>query len=262
MTQFEWAILARIRAKVDFFVRQLSQSFWFLYFCRAMVKRVFLVIALSVCVLLGFSQKSNFGGGLFFGNTFSGMSADNIPGYWKAGITTGLFGHIKVVDNPDVRMLVQMDMAFTMKGTRTKPNFHAEGLARKDKAALTLGYLEFPLTVRLRFNNMKTENDGVWLDFGPSIGFLLYQKTVQRHHVSSPAGTSSWGDVWDDYFDLSRFEFSFLAGITYVFKRHHGISFRFSHSILPIGTPEYEVTSGLLKKHYNSAFYLMYSFQF
>jgi hypothetical protein len=54
--------------------------------------------------------------------------------------------------------------------------------------------------------------------------------------------------VWDDYFDLSRFEFSFLAGITYVFKRHHGISFRFSHSILPIGTPEYEVTSGILKK--------------
>jgi hypothetical protein len=42
------------------------------------------------------------------------MSADNIPGYWKAGITTGLFGHIKVVDNPDVRMLLQMDMAFTM----------------------------------------------------------------------------------------------------------------------------------------------------
>ena len=89
MTQFEWAILARIRAKVDFFVHQLSQSFWFLYFCRAMVKRVFLVIVLSLNVLLGFSQKSNFGGGLFFGNTFSGMSADNIPGYWKAGITTG-----------------------------------------------------------------------------------------------------------------------------------------------------------------------------
>ncbi len=62
-----------------------------------MVKRVFLVIVLSLNVLLGFSQKSNFGGGLFFGNTFSGMSADNIPGYWKAGITTGLFGHIKPV---------------------------------------------------------------------------------------------------------------------------------------------------------------------
>ena len=69
-----------------------------------MVKRVFLVIVLSLNVLLGFSQKSNFGGGLFFGNTFSGMSADNIPGYWKTGITTGLFGHIKVVDNPDVRI--------------------------------------------------------------------------------------------------------------------------------------------------------------
>ena len=224
-----------------------------------MVKRVFLVIALSVCVLLGFSQKSNFGGGLFFGNTFSGMSADNIPGYWKAGITTGLFGHIKVVDNPDVRMLLQMDMAFTMKGTRTKPNFSG---TTYDRFRLTLGYIEFPVLVRLRFNSMKADNDGFWLDFGPSIGFLLYQKTIQRHHVSTPAGTSSWGDVWDDYFDLSRFEFSFLAGITYVFKRHHGISFRFSHSILPIGTPEYEVTSGLLKKHYNSAFYLMYSFLF
>jgi hypothetical protein len=54
-----------------------------------MVKRVFLVYVLSQSVMFGFSQKSNFGGGLFFGNTFSGMSADNIPGYWKAGITTG-----------------------------------------------------------------------------------------------------------------------------------------------------------------------------
>ena len=100
--------------KIRFFCSSALPVLLFLYFCRAMVKRVFLVIALSVCVLLGFSQKSNFGGGLFFGNTFSSMSADNIPGYWKAGITTGLFGHIKVVDNPDVRMLVQMDMAFTM----------------------------------------------------------------------------------------------------------------------------------------------------
>jgi len=75
---------------------------------------IVLGFVLSLNVLLGFPQKLNFGGGLFFGNTFSGMSADNIPGYWKAGITTGLFGHIKVVDNPDARMLLQMDMAFTM----------------------------------------------------------------------------------------------------------------------------------------------------
>lgn len=227
-----------------------------------MAKRVFLVIVMSLNVLFGFTQKSNFGGGLFFGNTFSGMSADNIPGYWKAGITTGLFAHIKVVDNPDVRMLVQMDMAFTMKGTRTKPNFSAEGLARKDKVALSMGYIEFPLMVRLRFNNMKTENDGVWLDFGPSIGFLLYKNTIIHTHHTTGSGTGSYGLTSDDRLDFRKFDFSFMAGLSYVFKSHHGISFRFSHSILPIGTPEYGVTSGILMKHYNSAFYLVYSFQF
>lgn len=226
-----------------------------------MKKRVVLIIVLTVSILCVFAQKSYFGGGFVFGNTFSAMSADNIPGCWKTGITTGIFGHVKIVDDYKVRMLLQMDINFTMKGTRTKPNFGVEGLARIDKHSASLGYIEVPLLLRFRFNSIKTDNDGAWLDFGPSIGFLLYQRTVQRYHVSTPAGTSSWGDVWDDFYDLNRFEFAFHGGITYVFNRHHGISFRFSHSILPIGVPKWEVTSGLLKKHYNSTFYLMYSFQ-
>lgn len=226
-----------------------------------MMKRVSLIIVLTISILCGFAQNSYFGGGVVFGSTFSAMSADNIPGYWKIGITTGLFGNVKLVDNYNVRMLLQLDMNFTMKGTRSKPNFGVKGLARKGKHSTSLGYIEFPLLLRFRFNSIKTDNDGVWLDFGPSIGFLLYQRTVQRHHISTPAGTSSWSDVWDDYYYLNRFEFSFLAGITYVFKRHHGISFRYGHSILPIGVPKGEVTSGLLKKHYNSTFYLTYSYQ-
>ncbi|MBR6130283.1 MAG: PorT family protein [Bacteroidales bacterium] len=227
-----------------------------------MRNRLILIFALSLCFLQGFSQKSYFGGGVVFGNTFSAMSADNIPGCWKTGITAGLFGNVKLVDNYNVRMLLQLDMNFTIKGTRSKPNFGVKGLARKDKHSTSLGYIEFPLLLRFRFNSIKTDNDGVWLDLGPSIGFLLYQRTVQRHHISTPAGTGSWGDVWDDYYGLNRFEFSFLAGITYVFKRHHGLSLRFSHSLIPIGTPEQEVTTGILKKHYNSTFYFVYSFQF
>ena len=169
---------------------------------------------------------------------------------------------MKLVDNYNVRMLLQLDMNFTMKGTRSKPNFGVKGLARKDKHSTSLGYIEFPLLLRFRFNSIKTDNDGVWLDFGPAIGFLLYQRTVLRYHVGTPAGTASLGDVWDDYYDLNRFEFSFLAGLSYVFKRHHGLSLRFSHSLIPIGTPEQEVTTGILKKHYNSTFYFVYSFQF
>lgn len=206
-------------------------------------------------------KKNYFGGGFVLGKTFSAMSADNIPGYWKTGITAGLFGNVKLVDNYNARILLQMTMDFTMKGTRTKPNFGAKGLSRRDKQSTSLGYIEIPLLLRFRFNSIETDNDGVWLDFGPSISFLLYQKTVQRYHVGTSAGTSSLGNVSSDYYDLHLFEFSFLAGLTYIFKRHHGISFRYSHSILPIGTPEYEVTNGLLKKHHNSVFYLTYSYQ-
>ncbi len=227
-----------------------------------MLKRFIVILLWIIFYAPCFSQGTYFGGGLSVGNTFTGMSADNIPGYWKTGITAGLFGNVKLVDNYNVRMLLQMDMNFTMKGTRSKPNFGVEGLAHRDKHSTSLGYIEIPLLLRFRFNSIKTDNDGVWLDFGPSIGFLLYQRTVQRYHISAPTGTSSWGDVWDDFYDLNRFELSFLAGITYVFKRHHGISFRYSHSILPIGAPEYEVTIGVLKKYYNSAVYFMYSFQF
>ena len=110
-----------------------------------MKSRLILIFALNLCFLQGFSQKSNFGGGFLFGNTFSAMSADKIPGYWKTGLTAGLFGNVKLVDNYNVRMLLQMDMNFTMKGTRSKPNFGVKGLARKDKHSTSLGYIEFPL---------------------------------------------------------------------------------------------------------------------
>ena len=229
---------------------------------RTLGKHVILIITCYVCVMHGFSQKSNFSGGFSFGNTFSGISADNIPGYWKTGITTGLFGFVKVVDNPNVRMLVQMDMNFTMKGTRTKPKFSAIGYERKDKFVVSLGYIEFPILVRLRFNSIKTDNDGLWLDFGPTIGFLLYQQTHFHSHVNTGAGTGGYGFAWDDLHILKKFDFSLMTGLSYVFKRHHGLSLRFSHSLIPIGTPEVEVTTGLLKKYYNSTFYFVYSFQF
>ena len=221
--------------------------------------RVSLIIVLTISCLCVSAQNSYFGGGVVFGNTFSAMSADNIPGYWKTGITAGLFGNVKLVDNYNVRMLLQLDMNFTMKGTRTKPNFGAEGHYRRDKYSLSLGYIEFPLLVRLRFNSPKTSNDGLWLDIGPSVGFLLYQRTVQI--ITTHGGRGGMRYEWDDLYDLKRLEFALHGGITYVFKRHHGISFRFCHSILPIGTPDYEYTSGLLKKHYNSTFHFVYSFQ-
>lgn len=62
-----------------------------------MRNRVILIFALNLCFQQGFSQKSYFGGGVAFGNTFSAMSADNIPGYWKTGITAGLFGSVNLL---------------------------------------------------------------------------------------------------------------------------------------------------------------------
>ena len=223
------------------------------------VKCTILIVVFEISVVCTFAQKTDFGGGFTFGNTISAMSAENIQGFWKTGLTTGLFGHVKVVDKYKVRMLLQMDMNFTMKGTRTKPNFGAEGHYRRDKYSLSFGYIEFPLLVRLRFNSPKTSNDGLWLDIGPSVGFLLYQRTVQI--ITTHGGRGGMRYEWDDLYDLKRLEFALHGGITYVFKRHHGISFRFCHSILPIGTPDYEYTSGLLKKHYNSTFHFVYSFQ-
>ena len=189
------------------------------------MKCTILIVVFEISVVCTFAQKTDFGGGFTFGNTISAMSAENIPGFWKTGLTTGLFGHVKVVD----------------------------------KYSLSFGYIEFPLLVRLRFNSPKTSNDGLWLDIGPSVGFLLYQRTVQI--ITTHGGRGGMRYEWDDLYDLKRLEFALHGGITYVFKRHHGISFRFCHSILPIGTPDYEYTSGLLKKHYNSTFHFVYSFQ-
>ena len=227
-----------------------------------MGKRIILALTLCVCVLYGSSQKSNFGGGIVLGNNFSGMSADNIPGYWKAGIQVGIITYVKIVESPNVRMLLQMDVDFAMKGTRTKPNFYATGLARKDKYALSLGYIDIPIFLRMRFNDTKKSNDGLWFDFGPCFSFFLYQRTVARTHRSTQLGTGSYGMSLHDLYNFNRLDFSMTGGVSYIFKHHHGLAFRYSHSLLPAGTTKQEVTMGVFRKLYNSAFSMIYTWQF
>lgn len=53
-----------------------------------------------------------------------------------------------------------------------------------------------------------------------------------------------------------------LGGVSYIFKQHNGLAFRFSHSLLPTGTSKQEVTTGALRKPYNSAFGMIYTWQF
>lgn len=211
-----------------------------------------------ILILLIFSAPYSFaqrvyGGGVQVGGTLSAMSADNITGYWKAGFTTGLFAYVTVFDNSNTRMKLQMELNFTTKGTRTMPHFHDSGINRLENYILHLGYLEIPILARLRFNNISLYDDGLWLDFGPAIGILLDQREMYRIRDFFEAGSGK---------DFKSIDFSFQAGLTYAFKQHHGISIRFSHSLLPIGSPTMEITQGLLKRQYNSGFGLTYSYKF
>ena len=130
------------------------------------VKCTILIVVFEISVVCTFAQKTDFGGGFTFGNTISAMSAENIPGFWKTGLTTGLFGHVKVVDKYKVRMLLQMDMNFTMKGTRTKPNFGAEGHYRRDKYSLNIHCLLVTLNSLFWYDCVLTAPKPAMMDCG------------------------------------------------------------------------------------------------
>lgn len=197
--------------------------------------------------------NSHFKGGVRAGFTTSQISADNLSGFHKYGLTAGLF-----VNHPlssDQKWKVQVELDFTMKGShsfvtaRQQANNPSYG-----KYSLNLGYLEVPALIKWNFARNFTIKgkpilQGLELEFGPMFGVNIYQREKDMYGIIPGRPL------------FSRFELSAVGGLSCLFKEHHGVSLRYSNSVLPVRRPNWAV-NGYTKLQFNSVLLLTYSYQF
>lgn len=217
-----------------------------------------LLLSLLLTVSL-YAQRStavsNFKGGVRAGLTTTQISGDNLSGFHKLGACAGVFANIPLNDALDWKLQVEMD--FVMKGSHnfTRPHQVPNPTA---KYILNLGYVEVPVLLKWNFGKRITINGkpilhGFELEFGPAFGIKAYQN--ERDWTGTIPATVDNGRMF------RRFELSAMAGLSYMFKEHHGVSVRYSNSLIPVRVPNWAYDR-FTPKQFNSVILVSYYYQF
>ncbi len=216
------------------------------------MKKSLVVLFLLFAITLGaFAQRSttssNFKGGVRVGFTATQISGDDLVGFHKLGAYAGLYANYPLNDKGNLKL--QAEINFTMKGSHTYiPPKQTANITQK--YVLNLGYVEVPVLLRWRFARLTIRgNSDFEFELGPMFGVNLYQR--ERDLYGQIQGRPPF----------SRFELSALAGLSYMFNEHHGVSFRFSNSILRVRKPNWAVNRGV-KLQYNTVLMFSYFYQF
>ncbi len=215
------------------------------------MKRTLATIFLITCFVTLYGQRStafsNFRGGVRAGMTATQISGDDLMGFHQIGATDGLFATCPLNDRDNLKLQAEID--FTMKGSRnyTPPKQAANPSA---KYVLTLGYLEMPILLKWKFARITIMgNSDFEFEAGPVFGVNIFKKERDIYGIINGRP------------DFRTFEFSAMAGLSWMFNEHHGLSFRFANSLIPVRIPNWAI-SRRIKKQYNSVLMFSYFYQF
>lgn len=193
------------------------------------------------------TASSNFRGGIRAGMTATQISGDDLMGFHQVGATAGVFAAYPLTDRDNLKLQAEID--FTMKGSRnyTPPKHAADPSA---KYVLTLGYLELPILLKWKFARITIMgNSDFEFEAGPMFGINIFKKERDVYGIINGRP------------DFRTFEFSAVAGLSWMFNEHHGLSFRYANSIIPVRIPNW-VINRRIKKQYNSVLLFSYFYQF
>ena len=210
------------------------------------MKKGFIFLLITFIPFLAYTQalserKSNFKGGVRGGITASQISGDDLSGFHKLGAYTGAFVTFPVHQNG--KWFLQTELNFIMKGSSRFANDVDDpniGLIY----TLTLFYTETPLIVKYKIYK------GLEVELGPTFNFLFAYKEIGDEGSLKPIRPQ-----------FSVFELSALAGVSYLFKEHWGVSLRFSNSILPVRKPNW-IFNKKFRLQYNTVIALSAYYQF
>lgn len=173
--------------------------------------RIFAFILLYIFISIPLRvEAQKFGGGIKLGFNASQIDGDDLAGYDKIGINTGL----NTSYNLSKPWQLNLDFVYSQRGSQSKLINDGLGSFRK----ITLNYLELPIYVGYQDWYMEDDFYKVQAFAGASYSRLF--------SVKNQLGVS---DI--DEANFLKNDISYLFGVKYMFTKHFGIEGRYTRSI-------------------------------
>ena len=176
----------------------------------------FLYKILIFSLLLSFGaivKAQNFRGGVRAGMSMTQISGDDLSGFHKLGAYAGGFVNWRFIQND--RWAIQPEINFVMKGSSTYLKADKNGNIGA-KYVLTMYYVEVPFLAKCRIVK------GLEAELGPTFGVLLGATEKDANGKMVGRMPFRW------------FEFCAMGGVSYLFKEHFGINFRYVQTLVPV----------------------------
>jgi hypothetical protein len=172
-------------------------------------------------------SQQRFAAGVIGGLTASQIDGDESAGYNKLGIQAG----IRTIAHLGKKTDMSVEMLFSQRGcqsTLIKDQFDPFHFS------LALNYVELP--VQFHYKDWLVEYDDPKLNFyrvSANIG-LSYARLI-NHKYDGEDNYFVYQVVESPY--LKKYDLSILAGFSYFFSRHFGLTFRYNRSLLYMYDP-------------------------
>lgn len=175
--------------------------------------KYFFFVALLFSAISYSTSAQDFVAGPLAGMSFSQVDGDFHAGFHKPGINIGGFVYRPISENWDI----QMEIAYTQKGSRKKPNYDNNDYTDYE---INLQYIQIPLLAKFHYKSFSAEA-------GVSIGSLLASEELWE---GSPL-------VSDDEVPFKDMEYATLFGVNYHINKRLWVNVRWSYSINRIRIP-------------------------
>ncbi len=178
------------------------------------IKKLFFTSTIICLIFSGLSGQKGFDLSLAMGFNASQIAGDQLAGFDKLGINSGL----KISYRVKSKMDVNMEMLFSQKGSITKRRYVPAGGNRMNT---TFNYLDFP--VYLTYNDWY-QDSGDYFKVGIHTG-LSYSYLLGRRLNNEKI---------ENVEDLKNFDLMALLGVHYSFNENWTLLVRYSNSFIRI----------------------------
>lgn len=190
------------------------------------------------CLLISATlQAQTFNAGIILGFNAAQLDGDNIAGYSKVGLQTGLRGTVALGEHYDM----SIELLYSQKGSRNESIF---GSANPPlPASINLSYVEVP--VFFNYKDWLHESEEYYkmeFNFGLAYSSLINVSIEEFMYVEE---------------NFKNFDLSIIAGATFFATEHLGINFRYERSLLLIYKGDESQGLGALNGHHVT-FQLLY----
>jgi len=154
------------------------------------------------------AQGQEFGGGLILGASTSQLSGDQLGGFDKIGLITGVYTNRSLSKSLNLKM----ELKYIEKGSKNPEN-NITG-----QHEYSLNYMEIPLIIQYK------SQPNIYIEFGGYLGILTHQNESYADGVAVTGVNPSNGS-------FNKTDYGFCIGLDYFITSSLSINSRFSNTL-------------------------------